>query len=94
MWTQVEHDLLQLLSSRVFPGLRGIPAYEKLLKPNGQPDPLACKTAAHALIHSSDLKSGIREFGSREAPKAREWSQAYLPGGLTQEQSQWRLVVR
>jgi hypothetical protein len=74
MWTQIEDDLSQLLGSKVFPGLRGIPAYEKLLKSNGQPDPLACRTAARAIINSTDLKSGIREFGSREAPKVREWT--------------------
>jgi hypothetical protein len=74
MWTQVEHDLSQLLAGKVFPRLRGLLAYEKLLKPNGQTDPLACRAAAHEIINSTDLKSGIREFGGREAPKAQEWS--------------------
>jgi hypothetical protein len=74
MWSQVEKDLTQLLTAKVFPGLRGVASYEKLLKPNGQPDPLPCSAAAHAIIASNDLKSGIREFGSRESPKAREWS--------------------
>jgi hypothetical protein len=74
MWTDVERELTQLLSGRVFPALRGIPAYEKLLK-SGQPDPAACKAAAHAIVNSTDLKSGIREFGSRERPKVRVWSQ-------------------
>lgn len=63
-----------MLSSKVFPGLRGIPAYEKLIKPNGQPDPLACKTAANFIVNSTDLQSGIRELGSRETPMVREWT--------------------
>jgi hypothetical protein len=73
MWSRVEQDLSQLLAGKMFPGLRGIAGYEKLLKPNGQPNPSACSAAAHAIITSTDLKSGIREFGSRESPQAREW---------------------
>ena len=73
MWVKVEEELGQLLSSKLFPALRGVPAYEKLLNSAGQPDPSACKAAAHDIVNSTDLKSGIREFGSREAPKVREW---------------------
>jgi hypothetical protein len=73
MWPQVEQELMTLLSSKTFAGLRGIPAYDKLLKPNGQPDPVACKAAAGSIVNSTDLKSGIREFGSRGMPKVQEW---------------------
>ena len=74
MWTEVERELTQLLCSKVFTGLIGVSAYKRLLKPNGQPDPSLCKSTAHELIQSTDLKNGIREFGSREKPKAREWT--------------------
>jgi hypothetical protein len=74
MWTEVERELSELLCSKAFPALIGLPAYKRLLKPNGQPDPIMCKLVAHELVHSTDLKSGIREFGSRERPKAREWA--------------------
>lgn len=74
MWTQVEQDLARLLSKKVFPGLRGVAAYDKLLRPNGQPDAAACQAAAHALVYSTDLKDGIKEFGRRELPKVQEWS--------------------
>ena len=73
MWVQVEQELSQLLSSKVFPVLRGVPAYDKLLTPTGQPDPSACQAAAHEIVNSTDLRSGIREFGSREMPRVREW---------------------
>jgi hypothetical protein len=79
LWSQVEQDLARLLTSKAFPALRavpasrGIPAYNTLLK-NGQPDAVACKAAASQVVNSTDLKSGIREFGSREAPKVQEWS--------------------
>jgi hypothetical protein len=73
MWVTVEQELGQLLSSKLFPALRGIPAYDKLLTPMGQPDPAACKLAAREIVNSTDLKNGIREFGSRETPKVREW---------------------
>lgn len=73
MWVNVEQELGRLLSSKVFPALRGIPAYDKLLTPTGQPDPAACQIAARNIVNSTDLKSGIREFGSREIPTVREW---------------------
>lgn len=73
MWLQLEQDLAQLLCARVFQELRGIPAYDALLKPNGQPDPLRCRAAARSIVNSTDLTSGIREFGSREMPMVREW---------------------
>ena len=73
MWVNVEQELGRLLSSKVFPALRGIPAYDKLLTPTGQPDPAACQIAARDIVNSTDLKSGIREFGSREIPTVREW---------------------
>jgi len=73
MWVTVEQELGQLLSSKVFPALRGIPAYDKLITINGQPDPEACKIAAREIVNLQELKSGIREFGSRETPKVREW---------------------
>jgi hypothetical protein len=79
MWSRVEQDLARLLSSKPFPALRGvpascgIPAYDTLLK-NRQPDAVACKAAASHIVNSTDLKSGIREFGSRETPKVQEWS--------------------
>jgi hypothetical protein len=78
MWSQVEQNLARLLNSKAFPILRGvpaargIPAYDTLLK-NGLPDALACKSAASQIVNSTDLKSGIREFGSRETPKVQEW---------------------
>jgi hypothetical protein len=74
MWPKVEQDLTQLLSTRIFPGLRGLAAYEKLLKPNGQPDAGACMAAAHVIVNNTDLKSGIKEFGSRETPKVGVWA--------------------
>jgi hypothetical protein len=79
MWLQVEQDLTRLLSAKPFPalrgvrGLHGVPDYDTLLKPNGQPDPAVCKAAAHAILNSTDLKNGIREFGRRELPKVQEW---------------------
>jgi hypothetical protein len=73
MWPQIEQDLEKLLSSKVFQALRGVPAYEKLLTPAGQPDDSACKAAARTIVNSTDLKSGIRELGSRETPKVRDW---------------------
>lgn len=73
MWAQVEQELGRLLSSKVYPALRGIPAYDKLITSSGQPDPAACLIAARDIVNSADLKSGIREFGKRETPKAREW---------------------
>jgi hypothetical protein len=75
MWPLVEQSLAQLLSRKVFPSLRGVPAYDKLLGKNGQPDPALCAAAAKAILNSTDLKSGIRELGSREAPAVREWTQ-------------------
>lgn len=74
MWPQVEQDLAQLLSRKVFPGLRGVPGYEELLSSDGQPDATACQAAAHAIVNSTDLKDGIKEFGRRERPKVQEWS--------------------
>jgi len=74
VWAQVEQDLAQLLSRKVFPGLRGVTSYEKLLRPDGQPDTRACQAASHAIVTSTDLKDGIKEFGRREIPKVQEWS--------------------
>ena len=73
MWVKVEEELGQLLSSKTFPALRGIPAYDKLINSMGEPDAAACKIAAREIVNSGDLKSGIREFGSREMPTVREW---------------------
>jgi hypothetical protein len=74
MWPQIEQELARLLSGKAFPSLRGVANYDKLLKPNGQPDPVACRTAAQSIVNSTDLKSGIRELGSRETPKVQEWT--------------------
>lgn len=74
MWPQIEQDLAQLLSKKVFPGLRGVAEYEKLLRPNGQPDARACQAAAHAIVNSTDLTDGIKEFGRRQTAKVQEWS--------------------
>lgn len=73
MWLQLEQDLTQLLSRRVFLELRGIPAYDALLNSNGRPDPLRCGAAARSVVNSTDLTRGIREFGRREMPTVREW---------------------
>ncbi len=73
MWAVLEQELTRLLSSKVYPALRGLPAYERLLGPKGQPNPSACQNASREILNSTDLKSGIRELGSRETPKAREW---------------------
>ena len=74
MWPLIEQDLAKLLSGKAFPSLRGVATYDKLLKPTGLPDAMACRTAAQGIVNSSDLKSGIRELGSRETPKVQEWT--------------------
>src|ERR1022692_1954461 len=76
VWPQVEQDLARLLSTRVFPGLKTVAGYKQLLRPDGQPDAAACQAAAHAIVHSTDLKDGIKEFGRREMPKVQEWRPA------------------
>jgi hypothetical protein len=54
--------------------LKTVAGYKQLLRPDGQPDAAACQAAAHAIVHSTDLKDGIKEFGRREMPKVQEWS--------------------
>jgi hypothetical protein len=78
VWPQLERDLAELLTRKVFPGLRGVPGYEKLLASDGRPDAAACQTAAHAIVNSTDLKDGIKEFGGREVPKVQDWSKPLL----------------
>jgi hypothetical protein len=81
MWPQIEQDLARLLSNKMFPALRGVPAYEALLsKGTGLPDPAACKAAATRIVNSTDLKTGIREFGGREPVKVQEWSKPVCRG--------------
>ena len=79
MWPLIEQELAKLLSGKAFPSLRGVVTYDKLLKPNGQPDPMACKAAAQSIVNSTDLKSGIRELGSRETPKGSGMDEGDLP---------------
>lgn len=73
MWSQVEQELTKLLSTKPFPALMGVPAYAKLFQ-NGKLDAKACKEQADFIVNKTDLKSGIREFGSREPLKVQEWS--------------------
>ena len=73
MWPRVKSELADLLSRKVFSALRDVPEYEKLLV-SGVPDRVACAAAADEIVSAVQKSGGVKEFGSRQAPAAKEWS--------------------
>lgn len=61
-----------MLSSKIYPALRGTPKYDDLLTA-GKPDAAKCKAFAHSVMTSTDLQSGIKENGHTGVPQAEEW---------------------
>lgn len=83
MWPSVEEKFATLLSSKIYPALRGVAAYDGLLTA-GKPDAAKCKAFANQVMTKTDLQSGIREKGITGVPQVEEWSKplfrAITPG--------------
>ncbi|HXC97008.1 MAG TPA: hypothetical protein VNU92_15005 [Edaphobacter sp.] len=73
MWPKAESDLAALLTSKVFPLLRGLPEYEALLA-GGKPDPVKCQVAAKQIVKTVQTSGGVHGFGSRQVVAATEWT--------------------
>ena len=95
MWPQIEQDLARLLSSKLFPALRGVAAYDALLnKATGLPDAAACKAAANRIVNSTDLKTGIRGVRQPRTGESTRVVQAGLPRSRSWKEPERFLVVR
>jgi hypothetical protein len=73
VWAKAESDFAGLLTSNVYPMLRGIPEYDGLLVA-GKPDPVKCRQAAKDFVLKLQQSGGIHGFGSRQPVAAREWT--------------------
>jgi hypothetical protein len=73
MWTKASQDLSDLLSNKVYPILRGIPEYERLLV-GGVPNRVACNNAAARIVQEVRDSRGVKEFGSRQSVSACDWT--------------------
>lgn len=74
MWSKVKRDLADLLSRKVYPALRGVPNYEKLVVA-GVPNKAACIAAADEIVKAVQGSGGVKDFGSRQTAAAKEWSE-------------------
>jgi hypothetical protein len=73
MWNKVASDLAALLERSAFPALTEVAEYTSL-RAAAATKPGAWVQAADAIVASSNLRNGIKDFGSRQDAKATAWN--------------------